>query len=202
MTAYKRLAYEDATPATELDFNGWEGLIQNDGEYELDSPPPQSRKNEFIAKIKSYESDLPEFLKVRAWNQTFYVAGINQRAANRDDPHYDEIEDQVSALRIEAEEEGDPFDQGSADLLLQYCHELAADIQPGIVRLANGALRALWQNERKDQIGIQILSSDNVQFIILRDRGGRTLKTLGVEEPSTVEEIVYTLRMKSLWFHG
>lgn len=123
--------------------------------------------------------------------------------ANRDDPNYDAIEAQIQELRQHADEEGEEFSSESATAALRFCHDLAADHEPAIFLMANGNLRAVWQNKLRDQIGIQFMPNGLLQYVILRDRDGATLKALG--EDVSYSKVRYTVEVQELmglWFCG
>ena len=145
----------------------------------------------------------PGALTRKSWTSPLFLTiPFSTYVANRDDPHHASIEARVDDLRNDAANEDEAFSEPSAGMLLQFCHDLAADIEPAIFRLANGNLRALWQNGIKDQIGIQFLPDAQLQFVILRDRRGRTYKTLGIEDSDTIRQIVDALKLNDMWFNG
>ena len=154
------------------------------------------------ASIKIREFDWETAVKayVPSKTKSGLVRDPVTRNPRRHNPHFEAIERRVSELRAEALENDDVFDEGSAKALLSYCNSLSTDVKPSVFLLANGNLRAVWQSKNKDQIGIQIINDRQFQFVILRDRDGRTLKTLGVEEPNTIEQIVGLLGLRGLWF--
>jgi hypothetical protein len=123
--------------------------------------------------------------------------------ANRDDPHHESIETQVEELRRHATEEEEAFSEDSAAAALRFCHDLAADREPAIFLMANGNLRAVWQNEARDQIGIQFMANGLLQYVILRDRDGMTLKALGEDVSfDRVRDTVDVQELTGLWFCG
>jgi len=123
--------------------------------------------------------------------------------ANRDDPNHEGIEAQVEELRQHAAEEGEAFSEESAAAALRFCHELAADHEPAIFLMANGNLRAVWQNDARDQVGIQFMLQGLLQYVILRDRDGMTLKALGEDvSHDKVRHIVEIQELMGLWFRG
>jgi hypothetical protein len=123
--------------------------------------------------------------------------------ANRDDPNHNSIEAQVEELRQHSQECDERFSEESAREALRFCHELAADCEPAIFLLANGNLRAVWRNEDKDQIGIQFMPNGLVQYVILRDREGLTLKALGEDlSHDKVRHTVEVQELMGLWFYG
>lgn len=132
-----------------------------------------------------------------SWRQRYLVP------ANRDDPNYDSIEEQIEELRQHSREDDDVFSEASAAEASRFCHELAADYEPAIFLLANGNLRAIWRNEAKDQIGIQFMPDGVLQYVMLRDREGLTLKALG--EDVSHDKIRHTVEVQELvglWFCG
>lgn len=127
----------------------------------------------------------------------------SQFPANRDDPNHDAIEAQVEELRQVAVEEDEAFSDDSAAVALRFCHELTADHEPAIFLMANGNLRTVWQNKAKDQIGIQFMPHGLLQYVILRDRDGTTLKALGEDfSYNKVRRTVEVQELTGLWFCG
>lgn len=125
------------------------------------------------------------------------------KPANREDPHHAAIEARVKKLRGLALESGEPFNEESAELLLEFCHELAATIKPAIFLLGNGNLRTLWENEEREQIGLQFLQDGEVQYVILHKGRKKMLKSLGTEESGPdLKHRVNCLGLRRLWFRG
>lgn len=137
-----------------------------------------------------------------AWTRVFLRARP-LHPANRDDPNYAAIEAQVVELREYALEDGAAFSEVSATAVLRFCHELAADYEPAIFLMVNGNLRAVWQNETRDQIAIQFMPNGLLQYVMLRDRQGLTLKALG--EDVNEDKILHTAEVQELtglWYVG
>jgi hypothetical protein len=118
-------------------------------------------------------------------------------------PNRESIEARIAELRHYAAEEHEPFSETSANSALSFCCELAADYEPALFLMANGNLRAIWQNAIKDQIGIQFMANAVFQYVILRDRGTMTLKALGEDTNSqNIRAIVELQGLTGLWFSG
>lgn len=119
------------------------------------------------------------------------------------DPHFDFIEAQVEELRQHATDENETFEEASAVEALRFCHALASDFEPAVFLLANGNLRAVWQNEARDQIGIQFIPGGLFQYVILRDRDGRTLKALGEDvSERKIKDTVEVQGLTGLWYRA
>jgi len=132
-----------------------------------------------------------------------YLTGDFYYQNKRSNPNHEAIERQVDELRNHAREETEAFSEASAAETLRFCHELAADVEPAIFLMANGNLRAVWRNQELDQIGIQFMSNGVIQYVILRDRNGMTLKALGEDvDPGNIRVIVKLHSLARLWFHG
>lgn len=151
-----------------------------------------------IATKRFYESarDFESWTRMRLREHPSHTAG-------HIDPNHDAIEAQVHELRQHAAEENEAFSESSSQAALRFCHELAGDREPAIFLMASGNLRAVWQNEARDQIAIQFMPQGILQYVILRDRDGMTLKALG--EDVSCEKIKQTVEiheLSGLWFCG
>lgn len=133
------------------------------------------------------------------------VMGSNPTIASfpRENAHREFINTRVDALREDAAEDGESFDEASARFLIDFCDDLAAAVRPAIFRLPTGTLRALWEDRsRERQIGLQFLTDGLVQYVLLRPEHGSLLKTLGVDRPHVVRGVVDATGLRLLWFRG
>jgi hypothetical protein len=86
-----------------------------------------------------------------------------------------ELSKRVQFLRVEAEIDRVPFSDASLSDFQAFMREIRP-VRPSLFLNDNGNLRALWKNNRREQIGLQFLGDGNVQFVIFKERKG----TLGM----------------------
>jgi hypothetical protein len=117
--------------------------------------------------------------------------------------HEKAIQARIADLRADAAEDDSPFDENSAAHLAAFCHSLAPVVRPAIFLLQPGTLRAVWQDAAKErQIGLQFLADGTIQYVLLRPGKRSLLKSLGIDTPLVVRQIVVLLRLDHLWLHG
>lgn len=82
------------------------------------------------------------------------------------------IENRLQDLRTQSEDEGEPYSQDSERALKAFLGRIAANNRPYIALLDNGNLRATWKDLQGQQIGIQFLGDEHVQFVLFSKREG------------------------------
>lgn len=82
------------------------------------------------------------------------------------------IESRLQDLRALSEDEGEPYSQDSESALKAFLGKIAAKNRPYIALLDNGNLRALWKDLQGQQIGIQFLGDEHIQFVLFAKREG------------------------------
>ena len=83
-----------------------------------------------------------------------------------------EISKRLQFLKIEAEIDGVPFSDASLTDFQAFMRETRPRSRPSLFLNDNGNLRALWKNDRREQIGLQFLGEGNIQFVIFKQRKG------------------------------
>ncbi len=83
-----------------------------------------------------------------------------------------EISKRLQFLRIEAEIDRIPFSDASFTDFQSFMREIGSRVRPSLFLNDNGNLRALWKNDRREQIGLQFLGESNIQFVIFKQRKG------------------------------
>ena len=132
----------------------------------------------------------------------FLAPWHGSHAAIQANPNRDAMLARIDFLRAEAADDGCTYEPRSADALMSFVQDAGITRMPAIVLMQNGNLRAVWQDPARDQIGIQFFADGQLQFVILRDRGGVTYKTMGVEPADMISRHVWTLDLIGLWLHG
>jgi hypothetical protein len=83
-----------------------------------------------------------------------------------------EISKRLQFLKIEAEIDRIPFSEASFADFQAFMRETGIRSRPSLFLNDNGNLRALWKNDRREQIGLQFLGEGNIQFVIFGQRRG------------------------------
>lgn len=172
---------------------------------DLDALRAAQFSNLFVMKVAADSARLASLSTSSSdrWTRQQLLHGLFPLSSYRVDPNHAATEAQVTDLRKNAVEESELFSEESAAAALRFCHDLAADHEPAIFLLVNGNLRATWRNEQRDQIGIQFMPNGLLQYVILRDRDGLTLKALGEDVSlERVRSVVEVQEMSGLWFRG
>jgi len=85
----------------------------------------------------------------------------------------------ISAQRriqeLKADVRGYLVSESSARDLLYFLNGCVFTSRPFITVLDNGNLRALWKNEKGEQLGIQFLGKDQVQYVFFAYRAEQDL---------------------------
>lgn len=155
-----------------------------------------------IQRVETYDGSmvssdqLAPFKRRSLYDSFFAKAKPVQKNAHRE-----AVEARLAVLREEATEEGEVFDDVSASYLTAFCDELAPDTRPAVFLLEPGTLRAVWQDRRTGkQVGLQFLADGLIQYVLLRQGRRAMLKTLGIDRPKTVRQIVDLVGLRTLWF--
>lgn len=112
------------------------------------------------------------------------------------------VKQRISLLkRIGAEENISPSEK-SGELLVEFLNRRTIDNKPSIFLLENGNFRALWKNEKGEQIGLQFLSDENIQFVIFARRPDRSdlARSYGIDTPEGIKHIIEANRLRTLLY--
>jgi hypothetical protein len=93
----------------------------------------------------------------RAIQQTRTMIGVTQRLRD---------------LNEEAAVEGEPTSTLSAIALYRFLLSLCITKRPSLFLLDNGNFQAVWRNDDKEQISLQFIGRDTVQFAMFAKREG------------------------------
>jgi hypothetical protein len=83
-----------------------------------------------------------------------------------------ELSKRVQFLKVEAEIDRVPFSESSLADFRSFIRDIGLGARPSLFLNDNGNLRALWKNDRREQIGLQFLGDGNIQFVIFKQRKG------------------------------
>jgi hypothetical protein len=83
-----------------------------------------------------------------------------------------EISKRLQFLKIQAEIDCVPFSEASLTEFQAFIRETGSRARPSLFLNDNGNLRALWKNDRHEQVGLQFLGESNIQFVIFKQRKG------------------------------
>jgi hypothetical protein len=98
----------------------------------------------------------------------YLVAAAAQRRQRR--TIEGQIEDRLRELRVDAQLEGEPFSEESVVDLRQFIQSVGVTNGPAIFLMDNGNIRTLWRDADGQQVGLQVLGTRRVQFVIFSQR--------------------------------
>jgi len=84
------------------------------------------------------------------------------------------IQSRISALRADARSESEPFSTASEREFFRFLDAFSFLRTPLIALYDNGNIRALWENECGEQIGLQFLGNGQIQYVIFVRRADST----------------------------
>jgi len=107
-----------------------------------------------------------------------------------------ELSKRVQFLRIEAEIDRVPFSDASISDFHAFMREMRPRVRPSLFLNDNGNVRAVWKNDRREQIGLQFLGEGNIQFVIFKQRKG-TLRMARIAGVDAKDKILAHIRASS-----
>jgi len=112
------------------------------------------------------------------------------------------IKERISTLKRIGEEESISPSEKSGELLIEFLNRRTIDNKPSIFLLENGNFRALWKNEKGEQIGLQFLSDGNIQFVIFARRPDSSdlARSYGIDTPEGIKRILEANRLRTLLY--
>lgn len=84
----------------------------------------------------------------------------------------DSLSSRLIKLAIDAEDEGIAISDESRRDLLRFLATRRSFREPSLFLLPNGNYRAMWWNDRKEQLGLQFLGDGEIQYVIFKEREG------------------------------
>lgn len=112
------------------------------------------------------------------------------------------IKERISTLKRIGAEESIPTSEESGNLLIEFLNKRTIDNKPFIFLLENGNFRALWKNEKGEQIGLQFLSDGNIQFVLFARRPDSLdlARSYGIDTPEGIKRIIEANRLRTLLY--
>jgi len=80
------------------------------------------------------------------------------------------VKQRLQNLRVLAATDGEPYRVSSERHLFAFLQSVRHLRKPDIFLVANGNLRAVWKNAIGEQVGMEFLGDDEVQFVIFARR--------------------------------
>lgn len=96
------------------------------------------------------------------------------------------INERLIEIRCDAQLSGDPISETSFHDFLVFLRKASPMKRPSIFLLDNGNIRALWLNDKKEQVGLQFLGEGEVQFVIFALRPTMMAREHGIEAISSM----------------
>ena len=83
-----------------------------------------------------------------------------------------------------------PFSDASLPDFQVFMREIGPRARPSLFLGDNGNLRALWKNDRREQIGLEFLSEGNIPSVIFKERKGalKMARDAGVDAKDKILE--------------
>jgi len=100
-----------------------------------------------------------------------------------------EIVTRIRELCLDAVVDGDAFSEESLTDLLSFLRAVKPTVRPSLFLLDNGNLRALWRNDNGEQVGLQFMGHDLVQYVIFARRSnGQMMRHFGQDVQSEIQK--------------
>jgi hypothetical protein len=116
-------------------------------------------------------------------------------------PAIDTVSERLAELAVAATEEGIVVSADSRRDLLHFLAEQRRAREPSLFLLPNGNYRAIWWNDRKEQLGLQFLGKGEVQYVIFKEREdtpGAFRRAYGRDETRYIEALIRVMDVQSL----
>ena len=79
--------------------------------------------------------------------------------------------DRIEELRVDAAEEGISINETSIDGFGNFIHSIPGIVRGGLFLTEQGNLRAAWNDDSEDHVGLEFLDEQRVLYVIFRDSG-------------------------------
>jgi hypothetical protein len=114
------------------------------------------------------------------------------------------VEDRLREVLIGAQLASEPFLEASLEDFRTFIYSLPLLQRPAIFLLENGNLRALWRNDHNEQVGLQFLGDELVQYVIFfrRKRKPVILREAGIDLLSEIRTKISATNSEHLLFGG
>jgi hypothetical protein len=111
-----------------------------------------------------------------------------------------QIEQRLSELKAIAIEEGVAPSETSERDLRRFMESHAITRGPYLFLLENGNFRALWKNDRDEQVGLQFLGSSEVQYVIFARRANleTIVRSSGRDNVKGIERLIDAHDLRAL----
>jgi len=112
------------------------------------------------------------------------------------------VKQRISTLKRIGAEQNISLSEKSGELLIEFLNKRTIDNKPSIFLLENGNFRALWKNEKGEQIGLQFLSDGNIQFVFFSRRPDSVdlARSYGIDTPEGIKRIIDANRLRTLLY--
>lgn len=146
----------------------------------------------YTAQFEDLAPDSPSF------HGSTSVKCLDKSASKRDD--WQEYVNRLRFLQIYAQSEDEPFSQSSLEDLDKFICDIRPVKRPFLFLHENGNLRAVWRNEKSEQIGLEFLGNGAVQFVIFASRAGRSdmARINGVDVVNKISAQIRVLNVEHL----
>ena len=113
----------------------------------------------------------------------------------------DTLSTRLAELASAAEDEGIAPSEPSQRDLRRFFAENESRRSPSLFLLPNGNFRAVWWNDRKEQLGLQFLGDGEVQYVIFKEREdapGKFRRSYGQDEIRRLDTLIQAMNVGSL----
>jgi hypothetical protein len=122
-----------------------------------------------------------------------YSAQLAERHRNQAQV-WNAVVERLHELRYDAESSDAPISENSVRDLGYFVSKTLPGRRPAIFLLNNGNVRALWTNDKKEQVGLQFLGEGEIQFVIFVQRATMIARDHGTESLSGI--------LARIWYSG
>ena len=99
-------------------------------------------------------------------------------------------------LKAIADDEGLPFSRLSYQSARRFALEMHLASLPSVFLVGNGNIRLVWENERSEQIALQFIDEDKVQFVFFQWADSQVEPIMGTRMISSIIGLINSLGLR------
>jgi hypothetical protein len=124
-----------------------------------------------------------------------------QPGPRREQHWFADLRRRVEELGSIAQDEALEFNEASADQALNFAMKVQGCSRPSAFLIGNGNVRLLWTHPSGQQIGLQFLGDDEIQFILVARRDEKLATTMGADRADAVLRYIAAAGLSRLLAH-
>ncbi|MEO5598047.1 MAG: hypothetical protein ABIQ66_05450 [Novosphingobium sp.] len=166
--------------------------------------------NELAEKQILVLSSPTKFMKLFAANDAEWASGIpilisSYQGLVRQNPDQETVAPRkwiakfnarLENLRQISVDEELPFSDISYHASQQFVNKVQWAILPSVFLIGNGNIRLLWDNEVGEQVGLQFVGNDKVQYVFFQNSGDQVDPVMGTKKASQILALIDRLGLR------